>query len=54
MAAPANTAAFSIIARLLVITIILWCFSTQARAQAQPETAQPTVKKSQWQVNHAA
>ncbi|TWI07786.1 hypothetical protein LPJ38_03635 [Bradyrhizobium daqingense] len=46
MAAPANTAAFSIIARLLVITIILWCFSTQARAQAQPETAQPTVKKA--------
>ncbi|WP_157095646.1 hypothetical protein [Bradyrhizobium sp. AT1] len=45
MAAPANTAAFSIIARLLVITIIL-CFSTQARAQAQPETAQSAVKQA--------
>lgn len=46
MAAPANTATFNMIARLPVITIMLWCFSTQARAQAQPETAQPTVKQA--------
>ncbi|WP_225129581.1 MULTISPECIES: hypothetical protein [unclassified Bradyrhizobium] len=46
MAAPANTAAFRFIARLLVITIILWCFSTQARAQAQSETGQSTVKQA--------
>ena len=33
-------------ARLLVVTIILWCFSTQARAQVQSETARPTVKQA--------
>jgi hypothetical protein len=32
--------------RLFVITIILWCFSTQARAQAQSETARPIVKQA--------
>jgi len=32
--------------RLLVITIILWCFSTQAQAQTQSETARPTVKQA--------
>jgi hypothetical protein len=37
---------FSIMARLFVVTIILWCFSTQVRAQAQLETARPNVKQA--------
>jgi len=31
--------------RLFVVAIILWCFATQAQAQAQLETARPTVKQ---------
>lgn len=50
MAAPANTVAFSIMTRLFVVTIILWCFSTQARAQAQSETARPSVKQANGKV----
>ncbi|MBP1097104.1 hypothetical protein [Bradyrhizobium diazoefficiens] len=37
---------FSIMTLLFVVAIILWCFSTQARAQAQLETARPTVKQA--------
>lgn len=33
-------------ARLFVVTIILWCFSTQARAQIQLETAGSAVKQA--------
>nr|WP_249146011.1 hypothetical protein [Bradyrhizobium diazoefficiens] len=32
--------------RLFVVAIILWCFSTQARAQTKLETARPTVKQA--------
>ncbi|MGX1066591.1 hypothetical protein [Bradyrhizobium diazoefficiens] len=45
---------FSIMTLLFVVAIILWCFSTQARAQAQLETATTNRQTSHRQDNHAA